>query len=128
MTGTIGIDTSFLIDYFKGESSAIEFMREHSGLLRVSELVMFEFLCGRLTERQKVFFLQAMQSFPHVGFDAEAAICASDMYRKGKKNGKTVNQPDCLVAGSYLANGVTSIVTKNSKDFEKIADIDVLSY
>ena len=98
MTGTIGVDTSFLIDFFRGEQSAVEFMRVHSGLLRVSDIVIFEFLCGKLTERQRTFFLQAMQSFSHVEFNAEAAISASDLYRNGKRKGKSVNQPDCQIA------------------------------
>lgn len=128
MTGTIGIDTSFLIDFFKGDASAMEFMRTHSGLLRVSEIVVFEFLCGGLSQRQKSFFLQAMQSFPRVDFNAEAAIAASDVYRGAKRKGKAISQPDCQVAGCYLAHGVTSIVTRNVRDFEKITEINVLSY
>jgi predicted nucleic acid-binding protein len=124
--GTIGADTSFLIDFFKGDVAAVEFMRQHVRLLRVSELVIYEFLCGNLSERDEKIFIDAVQFFTALEFNREAAILGSQMYRKGKEEGKTVGHQDCMIAGSYLSHGVHKIVTRNTGHFGR--EVDVIKY
>ncbi|MFH1917283.1 MAG: PIN domain-containing protein [Nanoarchaeota archaeon] len=126
--GTIGIDTAFLIDFFNGEKSAILFMGKHAKLLRVSELVIYEFLCGNLTGREQEVFMQAIQSFPAVPFQREAAIRGSRIFRTSKKEGKSIGHQDCMIAGSYLANGIERIVTRNAGHFSKMREIELMRY
>jgi len=127
-TGIVGADTSFLIDFFKGEKGAVEFMQKHAKLLRVSELVIYEFLCGNLTKEQKEMFFEAMQSFVTVTFNREAGVFASEMFRNAKDKGKEVGHQDCMIAGSYVAHGVKLIVTRNDKHFKNINEVDVVMY
>lgn len=126
--GTIGADTSFLIDFFNGEKDAIIFMGAHAKLIRVSELVIYEFLCGNLDSKEEEIFFNAMQSFTAVPFNREAAILGSRLYRTGKKEGKSVGHQDCMIAGSYLAHGVKRIVTRNTVHFAKMKDVDIQGY
>jgi len=127
-TGTIGADTSFLIDFFKGNEDAISFMRKNAKLLRVSELVIYEFLCGNLKKSEQEIFFDAMQSFTSVNFNREAAVLASEFFRNAKKKGKTIGHQDCMISGSYLASGIRIIVTKNTEHFKHLNEISVVSY
>lgn len=126
--GTIGTDTSFLIDFFNGEKQAVVFMSAHAKFLRISEIVVFEFLCGKLTEREQETCLQAMKSFPAFTFRREAAIIGSALFREAKRTGRMVAQPDCMIAGSYLAHGIKKIVTRDVSHFSKMKGIEVISY
>ena len=126
--GIVGADTTFLIDFFKGEEPAVEFMRKYARVLRVSELVIYEFLCGNLSSDDQALFFDAIQSFSAVAFNREAAVHASELYRKGKSSGKTINHQDCMIAGSYLAHGVSHIVTRNKQHFHNMKGINVLDY
>jgi len=128
VTGLIGANTTLLIDFFKGEEHAVKFMREHSTVLVISELVIYEFLCGNLTQKEEHIFLGAMQSFPSVTVDREVATAASKLFRNGKKKGKPVGHQDALIAGSYLAAGVTEIVTRNVQHFSNIPDVKIHTY
>ncbi len=128
MTGTLGADTTLLIDFFTGLPSAVEFVKKNSRLIRVSELVVYEFLCGNLTEKESTVFLNAMQSFPSVGVSREAVLIASDFYRHGRRSGSLIGHQDCLIAGSYLAAGIKNVVTRNKKHFSKIKTINVIEY
>lgn len=127
MIGKIGIDTSFLIDYFKGESNAIAFMENNSSSLVISELVIYEFLCGNLTQKEEKVFLEAVELFLEAPLSRQATQIASQNI-ENVKNGKSIGHQDCLIAGSYLASGVNAIVTANKKHFEHIKNITVLEY
>lgn len=126
--GLVGADTSLLVDFFQGDIGAVTFMRHHAGMLRISELVIYEFLCGNLTTKQQNIFFSGIQSFATVSCNREAVICASELFRSAKKNGTTVGHQDCLIAGSYLAHGVTFIATRNHKHFSSLPQIRTLSY
>ena len=128
MTGRIGADTSLLIDFFKGEEHAVNFIRAHAGELVVSELVIYEFLCGNITEKEQHIFLGAIQSFPTSQVNRSVALIASQLFRTGKKSGITVGHQDTLIAATYLAVGIKHIATRNAKHFTSLKDITVLEY
>ncbi|MFH1409599.1 MAG: type II toxin-antitoxin system VapC family toxin [Nanoarchaeota archaeon] len=123
-TGTIGIDTSFLIDFLQGDPVATELMHKYVRLLRVSELVVYEFLCGNLSEKHQELFLDAIQSFQSLPFNRESAVIGSHLYRGGKKKGNTFGHQDCMIAGSYLSHGVSRIITRD----RSFVGVDVISY
>ncbi len=127
-TGMIGADTIFLIDFFKGDAEAVKFMRKNSGLLRISEMVIYEFLCGNLNNKEIELFFEAVQSFSTIVFNREAAVISSNLFRKAKKSGKTTGHADCMIAGSYLAHGIQKIVSRNIDPFKSINEIEVVDY
>ncbi|MDY6764387.1 MAG: PIN domain-containing protein [Halobacteria archaeon] len=124
----IGADTSFLIDFFKGDNDAVEWMGEHSNVLYLCENVVYEFLCGNLTEDERQTFLGFVLQFPVIEFDREAALKASDIYREGKRKGETVPHPDAMIAGTYVSHEVKKIVTCNIDRFDQIDGISVVEY
>ncbi len=126
--GTVGADTTFLIDFFKGVPEAVGFMRANARHLRVSELVVYEFLCGNLSPDQQKRFFDAMQSFPSLGFGREAAVIAGRLYRNAWEKGLVVGHQDSMIAGSYLSGGVQMIVTRNVKHFSSLEEIETISY
>lgn len=127
-TGIIGADTTFLVDFFSGEPKAAKFMRDNARLIKVSTLIIYEFLCGNLNEAEKKIFFDAMQSFTTAGFSIESAVIAGNLYRNVKKAGKTTGHQDCMIAGSYMSSGIKKIVTRNTEHFKNLKGVEVISY
>lgn len=123
----IGADATFLIDFLRGEAKAVEWMAKNYDVLCLSENVVYEFLCGNLTESEIDRFFAFVSQFPVFSFNRNAAIKSSMMYREMKQKGKTVAHPDAMIAGTYLANSVNRIVTRNRKHFENLP-IRVMTY
>ena len=116
----IGADTSFLIDFLKGEPHAVTWMRENQEYLCLNELVVYEFCCGRLTSRQLDQFLAFALQFPVFSLDRNASMKASELFRGAKMKGRSIAHPDALIAGTYLANNISRIITRNEKHFEHL--------
>ncbi|PSG98925.1 MAG: hypothetical protein BRC29_02230 [Nanohaloarchaea archaeon SW_7_43_1] len=124
----IGVDTSFLIDFFNGEEDAVKRMEEHKDVVHISENVVYEFMCGNLDNNEVEKFLGFVSHFPTVSFDRDSAIRSSEILRNQKRNGTRISHPDTMIAGSYLGHEVSKIVTGNTSDFENIQDLEVLEY
>ena len=120
----IGADTSFIIDFFKGETNAAAWMKKNYELLCLCENVVYEFLCGNLKESEKESFLGFVSQFDVFAFDRNAVLKSSEIYRKTKKKGKQIAHPDAMIAGIYTANGVKKIVTRNPKHFRNIISVE----
>lgn len=128
MIGRIGLDTTFVIDFLQGDPAAVQFMEKHRQSFAFSEIVVFETLCGRLTAKQEEQFLVFADSFPNSPLTRGATRVAASIFRQGKKLGKSVDARDALIAGSYVSEGVTQIVTRNKQHFENIEEVTVLPY
>lgn len=124
----IGVDTSFLMDFLKGEEKAVKAMEKYKDSIYICENVVYEFLCGNLSENDINKFLGFVSQFPVVGFGRDAAIVSSKIFRDSKKKGDPVPHPDAMVAGSYLAENIDRIITRNKSHFEKIKGLKVLGY
>ena len=123
----IGVDTSFLIDFFKGNKKAIKLAQEHKELA-TCELVNFEFLIGNLTQEQEATFLRFINNRPSYALTQEATKQAAKTYREAKQKGKTLPLVDCLIASTYQTHGITHIATKNNKHFTDIPTIQTITY
>ena len=124
----IGLDTSFIIDFFKGGKNEENWMRENQDQVFICESVVYEFLCGDLSSNEVESFLAFVSQIQVFSFNRTAALKSAEIYRKAKKLGKTVSHPDVIIAGTYLANGVNSLITKNSKHFKNITSINLVKY
>lgn len=111
MTG-IGADTSLLIDFFKGDKGAVAFMRVNRNRMMLSEMVMYEFLCGL---EDPSWIIEACAGLHKVPFDMAAAQKAAEVYRKSLAKGKRASHQDAMVAGSYIAAGISKIATRDTK-------------
>ncbi len=124
----IGTDTSFLIDFLRGEKNAVEWMDKHKENLYLCENVVYEFLCGDLTEEERETFLGFVSQFPVFGFDRSAALKSAEVHREAKDKGVQVPHPDAMIAGTYAAHQVDKIVTGDPEHFEKITTVTTIRY
>jgi predicted nucleic acid-binding protein len=124
----IGADTSFLIDFLNDQQNAVEWMDEHKNVLYLCENVIYEFLCGNLSEQEQETFLGFASQFPVLSFDRDAALRSAKIFRKGKDTGNSIPHPDAAIAGTYAAHEIEKIVTRNPDHFDTIDTITVLQY
>lgn len=113
----IGLDTSFLIDYFRRDPGARQLIEQEDAFC-VSELVVFEFLCGNLSDSAEnafLAFVSQLESFP---VTREAARLSAKLHRGAKRKGMAIGAADALIAGTLLAHGVKRVATRNAKHFK----------
>ena len=123
-----GLDTSFLIDLVVGRPEAIALYKEQKEPLFVSELVVFEFLCGNISPRVEDDFFAAVSECTFVTIEREEVLLAARIFRELKRRGETRPLLDTAIAASYLANNISTIITGNAKDFEGIPGLKIESY
>jgi len=129
----IGLDTSALIDLFKNNTKLIELLsilNEKSILTRASYL---ELLFGINPKEQKhlkeeEYFDELFQQFDVLELDKESSKRAADIFWLLSEKGETIDKFDCIIAGIYISNNVKKIITKNIKHFNKIPDLEIISY
>jgi len=128
----IVLDTSFIIDYFRGVEATYDLVDEGKEVTTTT-ITYHEILTGlkrkRSKKEEKVFkrFFSEVRILP---FDDKAAKESSSIAAKLLAIGKEINALDVLIAGIAIANGAEKIITRDS-DFEEIAkvsDIEVILY
>ena len=132
----ICLDSSFIIDYLKGDLSAKKTLLKHKkDKICVSEFTVFEVAEGLIysmnkNKNKKMFsiffeFLETIEILPLKNFfSLEAAKISAVLNLKGKK----INSIDSLIAGSMIENNVFKIITRNTAHFMRIKGIQVINY
>jgi len=125
------LDTSFLIDYFKG-------VQETRNLIAGEEVCTtvinyHEIMAGvkRIrAKREELFFRRLFSRIRVLECDLKAVEESSNIAARLAMIGREINALDILIAGIALANGVEKIVTKDKHftEIEKVADIKVITY
>ncbi len=122
----IALDTSFLIDHFRGEEGTRALLEQEDALC-ICEPVVFEFLCGNLSGREEGLFLRFASQLQTVTFERRGAREAARIFRAGKRKGKPVGSFDALIAGTLLAAGVKRIATRDAA-FDSIPGLKAVRY
>jgi len=128
------LDTTFLVDFFRGEEAAIVTMKKmENSPLYTSEINVFELVEGAYIGNrpvgqhlEKIFAVLSLLTV--LPFDRKAALKAGMISGSLMKEGTKVGEADCLIAGVALANGISAVVTRNKKDFERMKEIKVIAY
>jgi len=125
------LDTSFLIDYFKG----VQETKDLIGGEEVCTTVInyHEIMAGvkRIrARREESFFRRLFSRIRVLECDLKAVEESSNIAVKLAMIGREINALDVLIAGIALANGVEKIATKDRHftEIEKVADIKVITY
>ena len=118
----IGIDTTVIIDLLRGESVPIVNEEE---TFAISDIVYFESLLGRKDSSKIQAFCEELEK---ISLSHKAAERAATIFKELRRKGKEIGQADCLIAATYLENGITRILTRNIKHFELIDEIEVVEY
>ncbi|MBD3407547.1 MAG: PIN domain-containing protein [Candidatus Lokiarchaeota archaeon] len=126
----IVVDTSFLVDFFRGEIST----KDYSDNEFVTTTVTFyEIMTGirrKKAKKEKQYFSRFFGEVALLAFDRKAADYSSDISANMFSIGKIVNALDIMITGIALANGIYNIITRD-KDFleiEKVCDIEIIQY
>lgn len=128
MNGKIGLDTCFLIDFFKGDVKAIAAFEKYYERCTIHDIIIFEFLCGKLSEKQAALFEEKIDLLENVPMSRKAVSLASQLYRLNKKKGITLGKFDILIASIYMASDIKKILTRNKKHFKDIKGLQVIAY
>jgi len=125
------LDTTFLIDFLRGDPSAIATMQEiKSSPLFTTEINVFELYFGAyLRGKNSVASTTALLSqLTVLDLDRRSTLRASAIAAELTRKGRSIDASDILIAGIALAHGVSKIVSRNAKHFEPIDELEVVGY
>lgn len=127
-------ETSFLIDLLKGNEKAITFLEKNTApLLYTTEICIFELVMGahglRDNPEKELQRINALLSRMVVlPMDRKATLRAGEIAGTLIKQGRQIEDTDCLIAGIALSNGISEIITANKSHYERIPGIKVVGY
>lgn len=127
----LGVDSSILVDVLRKRDAA-RLDKLSAEELCTSEIVVYELLYGIYANKQfseqKLRELEAvLDTFTYIfQIERKTAIMAAQIAGRLSKAGQTIEDADALIAGSLLANGCTRFITKNTKDFERIKELELV--
>jgi tRNA(fMet)-specific endonuclease VapC len=128
------LDTTFLIDHLRGLPGAVQKageLKEAGSDLCTTSVNAFELYIGaaRSQRPHDLAALEGLLADVRIlslgkGEAQESASIMADLIKKGKM----IEMRDALIAGCMLRNGCMSIVTRNTGDFSRIANLEVIEY
>lgn len=125
------LDTTFLVDVFRGKQEAIRIAKSKEVLL-TTQINLYEIIQGLFLKNvssAKFFEVQLLFENIHVlSLDDAGIIKAAEISSTLTKKGITVDDSDCLIAGIALSKGFFTIVTKNVEHFSRMKGIKVETY
>ncbi len=127
-------ETTFLIDLLKAKKEAIDFLEKNTiPLLYTTEICVFELMVGAYALRdkpeQEVQKINALLSrIVVLQVDRRAIIKAGEIAGTLLKQGKQIEDTDCLIAGIALSNGINQMITRNKEHYQRIPGITILEY
>jgi predicted nucleic acid-binding protein len=123
------VDSSFLIDYARGDEAAIAYLTAHDQeVIGASTIVLSELYRG-LMIAQDMTQEEAMAKYEWVepvAFTNETAAEAAEIYVELRTNGEMINRSDIYIAGTARALGVPLVV--GDSHLGAIDGLDVETY
>ena len=124
------LDTSALVDYFKGVEKTREFMDND---VTTTVITYYEILSGvkhRKARKEEQFFRRFFSEIDILDFNLKAAEEASSIMGRLLSIGTPVNSVDVLITGIAVINVAEKIVSRdiNFISIGKVSDLEVLVY
>jgi tRNA(fMet)-specific endonuclease VapC len=119
----IVLDTSVLIDFFKGKKKSFDIIENLDVVTTV--ITYHEILSGikhKKAKKEEIYFRRFFSDFKVLDFDIKASEESSEIMARLLNIGKIVNTLDVLIAGIAVTNGADKIVSKD-KDFLEISKV-----
>jgi len=120
------LDTSLVIDLFRGEEKVSGFLDQESATTTVTYYEMMSFCKRRKLKAEGAVFDRFFSERPVLALDMAAAGEASAINARLMDVGRPVNALDVLIAGIAISNGADRIITRD-RDFLEIAKVSDLS-
>ncbi len=129
----IGLDTSAIIDLFKGEEKIREVLEAHKEPVAATILSYLELFFGLDFENEKhakeaQYYRDFFKQVYSLDLTKESCEKASEILGRLKKEGNIIEKFDCIIAAIFMMNGIYTVLTRNQKHFERIKGLHVLSY
>ena len=127
------VDTAFLIDLLKNSPEAIRKASEidiKKEPVFTTTISVFELWQGviDLQNKNKLDKIHDLMDFLGLhGFDLESAKIAGRIHAQLMAEGLTIDPEDSMIAGICIHNG-QSLLTKNTKHFERIPELKLETY
>ncbi len=119
----IVLDTSVLIDYFRGKNSSFDFVSNSDATTTV--ITYHEVLSGikhRKAKKEEAFYRRFFSDIKILDLDLKAVEESSDIMARLLSQGRVVNTLDVLISGIAMTNGADKIVSRD-KDFLEISKV-----
>lgn len=129
-----GLDTTFLIDILRNEpgAAAKAIQLDTEVAIFTTEANIYEIVSGLRKgadlERALRDLEMLISRLTVLPLDRKASMMAGIIARELLQGGKMIDDVDCLTAGTLIANGCDTVVTRNVKHFGRIRDLKVESY
>lgn len=127
-------DTSFVIDYLKGNDAAKEILdsfQKGNEVLTIPSPVVMELTAGAHLSKKRIIEIDKIKSFLSsfvvLNFDMESAFIAGEIESKLINSGKMIDVEDVMIASISIANKET-LVTRNLKHFSRIKELKIVDY
>jgi len=123
------VDASFLIDYARGDDTAIAYLAAHDDeVIGASTIVLSELYRGLMITRDmtREAAISKYEWVEPVAFTNDAAAEAADIYAELRSNGEMINKSDIYIAGTARNLGVPLVVADN--DFAAVSELDIETY
>jgi len=127
-------DTSFLIDLMRGDPGAIAKAEKFEGngiSIRLTSITVFELYMGvglsKKSSEEKATLHSVISSVPVFPLDFESASEGGLIFAARKKEGRTIDPEDAMIAGIVKLNHET-ILTRNTSHFSGIEGVRTESY
>ena len=129
----IGLDSSAIIDLFKGEMALKGLLLSIDEPISATEISYLELMFGidrSITKHkeEESYYDEFFSKILVLNLSRKSAKLASELYWKLNKSGKTIEKFDCIIAGIFLSSGINKIMTRNEKHFSRIPGLKVLTY
>jgi len=125
------IDTSVLIDYFRGVPSARDIICEDLPVISiVSVHEIFTGLKILNNETETTFFRELFANIDLIDFTMQAADESSSLAAQLRRKGVSINALDLMIAGTAIAHEIDEIASRDThfREIEIISGIRIISY
>ena len=120
------LDTSFLIDYFRGSEETKKLIENDVAITTITYHEIMTGVKWKKAKNEERFFRRFFSSVRILEYDIRAAEESSTVASRLSAIGKEVNALDLLITGIAVANGIDHIATRD-KDFSEIAKVTALT-
>lgn len=125
------LDSTFLIDLLRNDQKALQIVRKDINFL-TTQINMFELLSGLLrhdvTKSNLPDALELFENIRILPLDDAAVLKSAEISAELIKNGNYIGDSDCLIAGCALSKGISTIITRNKRHYQRIEGISVETY
>ncbi|WP_312908302.1 type II toxin-antitoxin system VapC family toxin [Natronosalvus caseinilyticus] len=127
-------DTSFIIDLLRGDENAkriLDIVEKESRPQKVSSVTVLELYEGvarsQAPETKRERILDVLETKHVVSADQAVMRKAGKLSGELINGGRRIEREDCIIAATALLND-EPIITRNTKHFNRVDDLEVQSY